>query len=219
MKAHFINNTNLAGLLDMGAGFWENTITKELQMSETPLSMQPTDAIRAQRKDKQHGLIDAVRLSAVHNKKFIAFRLEWNDPIEDREISDSDQFTDAVAIMLPSVANAPLLLMGAEKAPVNALYWRADEGKAGRNIVSTGFGRTRTVDRDNVACVDRWKDGMWTVIITRPLTMFTPEPVAQLKLGDSMPYGVAVWAGSNQERAGIKSFTLSKEDLRIDPAR
>ena len=31
-----------------------------------------------------------------------------------------------------------------------------------------------------------------------------------------VPYGVAIWEGANQERAGVKSFTLSLEDLALD---
>lgn len=217
MRAHFFKNAELPRLLEANDALWGQTIIKELAMDETPMGMQPTEAVRAQWKGKKHGLIDRVRMSAAHNGKFIAFRLEWDDPVADREITDTNEFTDAAAIMLPSVQNAPILLMGMPEGPVNAMYWRADEGSVGRNIISTGFGTTRTIDQESVVCRDRWSNGMWTVIIARPLILFTPEPVAQLQLGGHLPYGVAVWAGSNQERAGVKSFTLSKEDLAIDP--
>jgi DMSO reductase family type II enzyme heme b subunit len=92
-----------------------------------------------------------------------------------------------------------------------------DEGASGRNISAQGYGSTRTIDRNSVVCSHEWRDGVWTVVITRHLKLNTKEPVAQLSPGDRMPYGVAVWEGGNQERAGIKSFTLSREDLFVDP--
>ena len=218
MRAHYLNEPN-DRLLELDADLWSETITIKLAMSETPLSMQPTEAVRVQMHGREYGQLGWMLLSAVHNNERIFFRLQWDDPVEDREILDNDQFTDAAAIMLPSVPDAPLLLMGMEGRPVNAAYWRADEGEVGRNIIATGFGTTQTVDRQAVVCRDRWNDGRWTVIISRPLRMNTRQPVAQLSADGSTPYGVAVWAGSNQERAGIKSFTLSKEDLMLDATK
>lgn len=180
------------------------------------MAMQPTEAIRAQWKGRRHGLVTQARLAAVHNGALLAFRLEWADARADEKIQDSDQFVDAAAIMLPSVPKAPILLMGQKGAPVNAWYWRADEGAAGRNIVSEGFGTTRTVAPGTVNCSQRWRDGTWSVVIVRSLSLETQEPVAQLRPGGQMPYGVAIWEGANQERAGIKSFTVSLEDLMLD---
>ena len=77
----------------------------------------------------------------------------------------------------------------------------------------------RTVDRSSIVCSSHWAKGSWTVVITRALTLSSPATVAQLYPGARTPYGVAIWEGGNQERAGIKSFTLSREDLILDPAR
>lgn len=216
MRARYHPGVGLSSMVDPQSPLWSDAVVTQVPLSETPMGMQPTDAVRAQWQGREYGKTGHVRLAALHNGSFLAFRLQWHDPVEDREIVDNDQFTDAAAVMLPSVPGAPILLMGSAEAPVNAWYWRADEGAVGRHIVATGIGTTRTVDRELVVCNQQWHAGEWTVIIARPMLVDSQEPVSQLRPGEHMPYGIAVWAGSNQERAGIKSFTLSREDLFID---
>lgn len=216
MRATYVSGIKLQDCLAADHACWNRAIGVTLQMAETPLAMQPTDAIRAQWKGRRHGLVTQARLAAVHNGSLLAFRLEWADARADERIRDSDQFVDAAAIMLPSVPQAPILLMGQKGMPVNGWYWRADEGSAGRNIVSEGFGTTRTVAPETVRCSQQWRNGTWSVVIARPLVIDTQEPVAQLRPGSQVPYGVAIWEGANQERAGIKSFALSLEDLMLD---
>ena len=218
MKSVYVAATR-ESFLDPGATCWHEAKGVRLEMAETPLDMQPTEAIKAQWRGRKHGMVKQVTLDALHNGQQIAFRLHWQDPHENRTILDNDQFVDGAAIMLPAVTNAPIILMGQPGAPVNAWYWRADEGKAGRHIVAEGYGSTRTVDRSSIVCSSHWAKGSWTVVITRALTLSSPATVAQLYPGARTPYGVAIWEGGNQERAGIKSFTLSREDLILDPAR
>jgi DMSO reductase family type II enzyme heme b subunit len=218
MRAVYTPGVALQDYLDVDHACWQRAIGVNLQMVETPLAMQPTDAIRAQWKGRRHGLVTRARFAALHNGTVLGFRLEWDDPHADERIVDNDQFVDAAAVMLPSVPGAPILLMGQKGAPVNAWYWRADEGAHGRNIVSEGFGTTRTVAPKTVTCSQQWHDGTWSVVIARALAVNTPEPVAQIKPAGQVPYGVAIWEGGNQERAGIKSFALSIEDLVLDAA-
>jgi hypothetical protein len=42
------------------------------------------------------------------------------------------------------------------------------------------------------------------------------EPVAALAPGDATGFAVAVWDGSNAERAGIKAFSGDWQELQID---
>jgi len=216
MRAIYSPGITLKDCLDAGHACWQRAIGVELQMSPSPMGMQPTDAIRAQWKDRSYGRVATARLDALHNGSILAFRLEWADARADEKIRDNDQFVDAAAVMLPSAPKAPILLMGQKGAPVNAWLWRADEGAQGRNIVAEGIGTTRTVAPGTVSCGQRWRNGHWSLVIARALALDTPEPVAQLRPGGRVPYGVAIWEGGNQERAGIKSFTLSLEDLMLD---
>lgn len=216
MRAIHSPGTTLKDCLDAGHDCWQRAIGVELKMSPSPMAMQPTDAIRAQWKGRPYGRVATARLAALHNGSVLAFRLEWDDARADEKIRDNDQFVDAAAVMLPSVPKAPILLMGQKGAPVNAWLWRADEGAQGRNIVAEGIGTTRSVAPGTVSCGQRWRNGQWSLVIARALSLDTPEPVAQLRPGGHVPYGVAIWEGGNQERAGIKSFTLSLEDLMLD---
>ncbi|AMN47555.1 putative steroid C25 dehydrogenase (S25dC4) [Steroidobacter denitrificans] len=218
MRAIYTPELTLKDYLVIDHDCWGRANGVNLQMVETPIAMQPTDAIRAQWKGRKHGVVTQARLAALHNGTVLGFRLEWADASVDERIVDNDQFVDAAAIMLPSVPKAPILLMGQKGAPVNAWYWRADEGVDGRNIVSEGYGTTRTVTPKTVICNQQWRKGTWSVVITRALALKTSEPIAQMKPAEQLPYGVAIWEGGNQERAGIKSFALSIEDLILDAA-
>jgi hypothetical protein len=53
--------------------------------------------------------------------------------------------------------------------------------------------------------------------MSRPLVIDSQHPQAQLRPGDRIPFGVAIWDGGNQERAGIKSVGISTEDLFLEP--
>jgi len=67
-----------------------------------------------------------------------------------------------------------------------------------------------------VVCRQVRRDGKWLLVITRPLLVEDLHPQAQLRPGDRTPFGVAIWAGANQERAGIKSVGISSEDLFLE---
>ena len=101
---------------------------------------------------------------------------------------------------------------------VNAWYWRADQTSA-RNVVAEGLGTSRSVDDDRVRARGVWKEGRWRVVIAGALRVESPEPLAQLRPGESSGFGVAVWDGGSGERAGIKSFSGPQWiDLDIDGA-
>jgi DMSO reductase family type II enzyme heme b subunit len=98
---------------------------------------------------------------------------------------------------------------------VNAWYWRADE-KNGRQVVAEGIGSSRTLDTSLVTAQGLWKGGRWHVVIARPLRVSSSEPLVQLEAGHATPFAVAVWEGSNGERAGIKAFSGEWRELTLD---
>jgi DMSO reductase family type II enzyme heme b subunit len=218
MKVHHIKNVDLNDLLDLGAGFWSNIKPTRVSLEQTPVALQPTPAIRQEYENKRYGNVRSVGLCAAHNGRFVAFKMHWYDPDEDLEVGDNNRFVDAAAIMLGSVPAAPIAVMGVPGMPVNALYWRADERKKGRNVIAEGIGTSRTLDTEMVVCNERWEDKAWNLIMARPLLIETEESIAQLPLGYETPYGVAIWEGSGGERAGIKSFGLGVENLIIEKA-
>lgn len=70
--------------------------------------------------------IGTVRVRALHNDGWVAFRLDWADPTADNNLR-SDKFGDAAAVEFPMKTNPlPDYRMGSEDKPVHLLLWRAD---------------------------------------------------------------------------------------------
>ena len=217
MRAKYVAQ-KIEELLDPEGSVWASGEKQTLALMGTPLAMQPTAYVRNMYagKEGEIGATKQVTVTALHNGKYLAFHLNWADPKEDSKIEDNDQFCDAAAIFLPTKAKAPLVTMGAPGLPVNMWYWRADQA-AGRHVVAEGIGTTRTLDEKQVLTGRKWKDGQWHVVIARALGIVSTEHVVQLRPSRSTPFGIAVWEGSHQERAGIKAVTLEYLELKLDP--
>ncbi len=154
-------------------------------------------------------------LAPVHDSTYLAFRLEWTSPIESRTPGDNDEFADAAAILLPVSEDASVMTMGAPGAPVNAWYWRGD-ADGGRNVIAEGIGSSHTVDQTSVRTSSRWQKGRWQVVVARAMQLSAREPVAVPRPGETTGFAIAIWDGSNGERAGIKAFSGDWQELRID---
>lgn len=218
MLVNFVRGAPVEWLLDPEAEPWRKASPERIALVGTPVGLQPTPAIRAAWANKRIGAVSDVQVSAVHNGEVVAFRLDWQDGSENGELGDTTAFPDGAAVMLPVVAGAPLITMGAPNQPVNTWYWRADADTQGRQVLSEGIGSTRTVDQTVVRGHGIWKDGRWKVVITRALKVAGPEKVAQLAPGEKTQFAVAVWEGSNSERGGVKAFSGTWRDLVLAPA-
>ncbi len=217
MKANYVSGESAGSMLDPDGVAWSNVGSETIAMIGTPLSLQPTEAIRASWADKPIGAVSKVSVAALHDGERLAFRLEWDSPTENREIGDTTAFPDAASVALPARKDSPLITMGMPGAAVNAWYWRADdEGKA-RQVVAEGLGTSRTVDVKLVAGHGVWKEGRWAVVLSRALRVDTDEPVAQLAVGEKAAFAVAVWEGSRGERGGIKAFSQNWRELTLQP--
>lgn len=217
MRVRTIPSTEFDRLFDPSSAGWKRAVSEPMKLEGVPLGMQPTALIRAAWQDRKIGAIDRVRISALHDGERLAFRLEWNDPTENRGAGDNVDFPDAVAVLLPAVPNAPLVTMGAPGNAVNAWYWRADDETGVRHVVAEGIGTSRTVGVEAGLARGAWKEGRWQVVIARALRVETADPVAQLQPGETTGIGVAVWDGGSGERAGIKSISgFEWHELRLD---
>ena len=170
--------------------------------------MQPSDLIKVSWAEKKIGAVEVVQVAAVHDGERIAFRLEWSDPNENREIGDTMDFPDGCGVLFPSVEFAPMAVMGAVGMAVNAWYWRADENGRGRHVLAEGLGTTRTIDEELVRGNGVHENQRWQVVITRPMKVkIGSENPAQFEPGQSSGFGVAIWEGGHGERAGIKAIS------------
>lgn len=67
----------------------------------------------------------ALKVEAVHDGKWMAFRLRWKDPRRD-EAGKIGEYSDAVAIEFPvKDGEPPAIFMGAVDNPVHLYHWRA----------------------------------------------------------------------------------------------
>lgn len=218
MQAKYVPSVQLEALLDPDAKPWQSAKPELLSLTGTPAGLQPTAAIRVAWTGKAIGAVSEVAVSAIHDGKVLAFRLEWEDPSEDATLDDNTSFPDAAAIALPASEDAPLVLMGAPGAPVNAWYWRADEPEAARQIAAEGLGTSRTLDTSVVRARGAWKEGRWRVVIARPMQVTGDPGAASLAPGTETGFGVAIWEGSHAERGGIKAFSGDWLPLDIQAA-
>jgi DMSO reductase family type II enzyme heme b subunit len=218
MQVPFVASTSLEELLQPDGPLWRGVRAERIALAGTPVGLQPTAAVRVAWTNRRIGAVGQVEVAALCDGERLAFRLEWPDPSENREMVETTAFPDAAAVLLPVVKGAPLLTMGAPGQAVNAWYWRADENGAGREVVAEGIGTSRTVDVDLVKGHGVWKEGRWRLVIARSLRVDAGEPVAQLAAGETTGFAVAVWDGGNGERAGIKSFSGDWRELALPAA-
>lgn len=85
--------------------------------------------------------------------------------------------------------------------------------KALDEIMAEGFGSS--VVREDVDSTARgeWKDGEWTVVISRALKR--PNG-SVLEVGKSAAFGIAVWQGGQDEVASRKSITMQWQPFKIE---
>ena len=218
MRVPYAANVDVDALLDPDAAPWRSTAPETIAMMGTPVGLQPTGAIRAAWTGKKIGAVERITVAALHNGRELAFRLEWADPTENRDLNDTTSFPDAAAVLLPSTPASVAMTMGAPTAPVNAWYWRSD-ADGGRHVIGEGIGASRTIDVELVRARGVWKEGRWQVVIARALRIDTKEPVAQLEVGAKTGFAVAVWDGANSERGGIKAFSGDWRELVLDATK
>jgi DMSO reductase family type II enzyme heme b subunit len=203
-------------LLNPEAAQWKEAASEAIALKGTPLDLQPSPYIKAAWKGREIGKIKSVRLSALHNGEDIFFRLTWTDPNDDDKIVDNNVFPDGAALLFPMTSDAPLQTMGSRTQPVNAWQWRADFGEQGRNNVAQGLGTTRLSSTSHLVCRAVWQKGSWQLVISRPLAV--PDQAAdavQLRPGETVKMAIAIWEGSNGERAGIKAFSQAWRPMQL----
>jgi DMSO reductase family type II enzyme heme b subunit len=210
VKLQLANRT----LLNPAAPQWAKVPTEEIALGATPLYQQPSRYVRTAWAGKPVGAVRFLKVQAAHNGTNIAVRLEWADETQNTDHGDGSVFPDAAGILFPLRKDAPLESMGSPTAPVNAWYWRANlaENEA-QNLISKGVGTAEASSRSLTQARARWAKGRWQVVFTRPLTV--RRDGVRLSPKKSTKVAFAVWEGSSQERAGLKSFSKGWQDLDI----
>lgn len=175
-------------LLNPASGVWGEVKSEKLTMEPVPLKAQPNEYIKTAWKGKTYGATKKVEVAAVGKGGQLYVRLEWAD-----KSASEGEFADAAAIL--SGGGKSVKTMGSEKEPVNLWYWAEDRDQ-GVSVSSTGPGIFRREDgKSIVASASRDKKTL-SVVIAGPLAEVTDNKI-----------GVAVWDGSNDERAGLAAVS------------
>ncbi len=188
----------------------------------------------------------ALVVRSVHNGKDIAFLLEWQDNTKNDRLTPGT-FRDGVAVGLP-LGDAPAFFcMGQLDHYINIWHWKADwqsdidrraaraaEKQSGEvrrfeviprrvssveDLIGGGFSTLTTKEKQGrVQGKATWKDGIWHVVIRRPLSSEEQENEAKLIPGRMQAIAFAVWNGENKERNGQKAVAPWFQ-LAIDPVK
>ena len=186
----------------------------------------------------------ALTVRSLHNGTEIAFLLEWQDNTKNDRLTPGT-FRDGVAIGLP-LGDAPAFFcMGQLDHYINIWHWKADwqsdiDRRAAKtsekardgvrtfeviprrvssveDLIGGGFSTLTTKERQGrVQGKAVWKDGVWHVVMRRPLVSEEQENEAKLIPGRVQTVSFAVWNGENKERNGQKSVAPWFQ-LVIDP--
>jgi hypothetical protein len=188
--------------------------------------------------------VRALTVRSIHNGTEIAFLLEWQDNTKNVRLTPGT-FRDGVAIGLP-LGDAPAFFcMGQLDHYINIWHWKADwqsdidrraarapEKKEGgvrtfeviprrvssvEDLIGGGFSTLTTKERQGrVQGQAVWRDGVWHVVMRRPLGSEEQENEATLVPGRVQTVSFAVWNGENKERNGQKAVAPWFQ-LSIDP--
>ena len=186
----------------------------------------------------------ALTVRALHNGTGIAFLLEWQDNTKNDRLTPGT-FRDGVAIGLP-LGDAPAFFcMGQLDHYINIWHWKADwqsdiDRRAAKtsekardgvrtfeviprrvssveDLIGGGFSTLTTKEKQGrVQGKAVWKDGVWRVVMHRPLLSEEQENEAKLVPGRVQTVSFAVWNGENKERNGQKAVAPWFQ-LIIDP--
>lgn len=188
--------------------YWARVGRTPVTLMPTPLAMQPTAYIRNAWADRQYGQAPKLEVASVHDGSSWALRATWQG-----SAPGPSSFPDALAVALP-VRNSPVLaLMGAEDAPIHYLRWSADK-QGLLSLLATGIGLSAPGPELKRAAHSVTDGSTRHVVLTRALG--GGGNVAPLLAGATTGIGFAVWQGANDERAGIKAFSVDWMELALD---
>ena len=186
----------------------------------------------------------ALTVRSLHNGIEIVFLLEWQDNTKNDRLTPGT-FRDGVAIGLP-LGDAPAFFcMGQLDHYINIWHWKADwqsdiDRRAAKtsekardgvrtfeviprrvssveDLIGGGFSTLTTKEKQGrVQGKAAWKDGVWHVVMRRPLVSEEQENEAKLIPGRVQTVSFAVWNGENKERNGQKAVAPWFQ-LIIDP--
>lgn len=206
MKTYRVDD--IKNYLAPGSAHWVRVPKAQVDMMPTPLQMQPTPYIRNSWANKEYGQTSKLEVASVHDGDMWALRATWQG-----SGPGTTDFPDALAIALPVRDHPVLALMGSKEAPIHYLRWQANKEGA-LSLLATGIGQSQPGPELKRAAQAVADGATWHVVIARALG--TGKDIAPLAPGKKTAVGFALWRGANDERAGLKAFSIDWNALELD---
>lgn len=204
MKTHRVDT--IKNFLAPNSAYWARVPVTQVDMMPAPLAMQPTEYVRNSWENKAYGQTAKIAVASVHDGETWALRATWSTPPgETAGKAGTPDFPDALALALPVRNNPVFTLMGSEDAPIHYLRWSADE-KNLLSLLATGIGKSQPGPALKCSVQAAAEGNAWQVVMTRALG--TGKDIAPLQAGKKTGIGFALWRGANEERAGLKAFSI-----------
>jgi DMSO reductase family type II enzyme heme b subunit len=179
---------------------------KTLELAAAPTGMQSGGYVGSAYANRSQPFTRSASIDARRgNGSGWRIELAWDCPEPVRDVSSqTDQFTDAAALLVPSVADAPWITMGAPGKAVEGALWRADRSDL-LQIRAEGLGTVkRMAPPEPWKVTPQWENGRWRVVFD-----VAPWP----SLEEHGQISLAIWRGAARDRGGLKSISPAWLDL------
>ncbi|MBI3615399.1 MAG: c-type cytochrome [Candidatus Omnitrophica bacterium] len=172
---------------------WQEAPRTDLRLSSTVYQqgeIQPTS-------------VNAIGVQAVYNEDAVLFRLTWQDPNESREDPP-----DAVRLFLLQdrrlkfqVGSLRSWPAGPDAPALDVCSWSAkqDSAREAEQMLESNDSEITSGAASSSRSQDSYADGVWTLLIKRPLKSFHPGGVT-LSTKKPFLFGAVVFDGGNGER-------------------
>ena len=176
---------------------WNAIASAAVPLKPVALESQPTAYLRSVWKDRDYGQVAEGQVKAASDGERLYLRVEWPD-----DPAPNGEFQDAVSAVFPTNGSGVLATMGDAEKPLSLWFWEHGRPEALR-LTARGPGVFRKEARDGVAAEGVLADGRWSVVLSGPAVA-----------AENGKVGLAVWNGSNEERAGLAA--VSREWLQLE---
>ncbi|HEY4669101.1 MAG TPA: ethylbenzene dehydrogenase-related protein [Tepidiformaceae bacterium] len=199
------------GLGSAAGPAWDGVPELAVDLVPTDLGAQPSVYVQKAWENHSYGAGRPVLVQAAVTGNNLFVRLRWAADDPRPSITDNNVFPDACGVLFPLDGNkAELKTMGSDDWPVQAWHWRAGTADP-FVVVARGLGTAERQTGHSVTADASHNGDEWRVVFSRALNA-KGVPLAR---GAAVPVGFAVWAGANNERAGLKAHSPEWIELRI----
>jgi DMSO reductase family type II enzyme heme b subunit len=189
----------IAGTLaDPSAPEWSSVQAASVSLAPVALQAQPTEYIRQAWQDRPYGRTAGATVAAASDGERLYLRVEWPGGE-----GTGKEFHDAVGAVFAGSAPDGLETLGTAANPLPMWFWE-DGRPAPLALVSRGPGVVRRAG-DGVSAKAARGGGGWSVVLSGPASAAAGGRV-----------GIAVWDGTNDERAGLAAVSTQWLPLELD---